>query len=152
MVCLSKYFGSYGEYKAKLKSYGIKWSSQDTAFNGFLSIFSKQHDTLPQWVKQAQSILTVNERLFLRFLATTGLGKNEGITSFNMIIELNSAGKLGEYYNFDLSVLEHLKYKVFLRGTKNTYISFVSKAMIEEICKSKPVSNYAMHSRLNRNI
>jgi hypothetical protein len=32
----------------------------------------------------------------------------------------------GEYFNEELSVLEHFKYgKLFLRGTKNAYISFV---------------------------
>jgi hypothetical protein len=151
MVCLAKYLGCYEEYKGKLKSHGIKWTNEDTAFNGFLSIFSKQHDTLPQWVKEATRVLHDNERLFLRFLATTGLRKNEGITSFNMVIELNSAGKLCEYYNEELNVLEHFKYgKLFLRDTKNAYISFVTKALIKEICRSQPVSNYAIHSRLDR--
>ena len=104
--------------------------SEDTAFNGFLSIFSKQHDTLGPWIKQLQPILNGNERLFLRFLATTGLRKTEGINSFNLIIELKSKEKLGEYYNSELNVLEHFKYgKVFLRGTKNCYISFVPKAI-----------------------
>jgi hypothetical protein len=150
MVCLSKFLGCYEEYKVKLKSYGIKWTNEDTAFNGFLSIFSKQHDTLGPWVKQIMSFMPDNEKLFLRFLAMTGLRKNEAITSFNKILDLNAAGKLCEYYNSELSVLEHFKHKVFLRGTKNAYISFVPKAMIEEICKSQPVSNYAIHSRLDR--
>ena len=151
MVCLSKYMGCYEDYKAKLKSYGIKWTSEDTAFNGFLSIFSKQHDTLGPWIKQIQPILNDNERQYLRLLAITGLRKTEGINSFNLIIELNSKGKLCEYYNAELSVLEHFKYgKLFLRGTKNCYISFVPKALIDEICNSQPVSYYAMHSRLDR--
>ena len=55
-----------------------------------------------------------------------------------------------EYYNSELNVLEHFKYKVFLKGTKNAYISFVPKTMIEEICNSQSVSNYAIHSRLDR--
>jgi intergrase/recombinase len=152
MVCLSKYLGCYEDYKVKLKSYGIKWSSEDTAFNGFLSIFNKNHDTLGPWVKQVEPLLHDNERLLLRFLATTGLRRTEGITSFNMIIELNAQGKLCEYYNQELCVLEHFKYgKVFLRGTKNCYISFVTKAMMDQICLSQPVSYYALHSRLDRN-
>ena len=79
MVCLSKYVGCYESYKSKLKSYGIKWNNEDTAFNGFLSIFSKQHDTLGPWVKQIQPLLHDNEKLYLRFLATTGM--SEAITS-----------------------------------------------------------------------
>ncbi len=151
MVCLSKFLGSYEEYKVKLKSYGIKWTNEDTTFNGFLRIFSKQHDTLGPWVKQVMAFVPDNEKLFLRFFAATGLRKNEGITSFNMIIDLNAKGKLCEYYNSELSVLEHFKYgKLFLRGTKNAYISFVPKAMIEQICTSYPVANYAIHSRLGQ--
>jgi hypothetical protein len=150
MVCLSKYVGCYESYKSKLKSYGIKWSNEDTAFNGFLSIFSKQHDTLGAWVKQIQPLISDSEKLFLRFLAITGLRRTEAITSFNMVIDLNANGKLGEYYNPELNVLEHYKYKVFLRGTKNAYISFVPKELIEQICLSQKISYYAFHSRLNR--
>jgi len=150
MVCLSKYLGVYEEYKSKLKSYGIKWSNEDTAFNGFLAIFNHQHDTLPQYVEEIQPILHDNERLFLRFLAVTGLRKNEAITSFNMIIELNNKEELGNYYNSELNVLEHFKHKVFLRGTKNAYISFVPKAMINQICNSEPVTYNAIHCRFMR--
>ena len=150
MVALSKYIGCYESYKSKLKSYGIKWSNEDTAFNGFLSIFSKQHDTLGVWVKQIQPLISDSEKLFLRFLAVTGLRRTEAITAFNMVIDLNANGKLGEYYNSELSVLEHYKFKVFLRGTKNAYISFVPKELIEQICLSQKISYYAFHSRLNR--
>lgn len=96
MVCLNKYLGCYHDYKTKLKGYGIKWSNEDTAFNGFLSIFSKKHDTLGAWVNQIQPFVSDSEKLFLRFLASTGLRRTEAITSFNMIIELSSNGKLGE--------------------------------------------------------
>jgi hypothetical protein len=151
IVCLSKYSGCYEEYKTKLKNYGIKWVNEDTAFNGFLAIFNHKHDTLPDWIKQVQPLFHNNEKLFLRFLAVTGLRKNEALTSFNMIIELNAKGKLGEYYNEDFSTLEHFKYgKLFLRGTKNAFISIVSKAMITEIANSQPVSYNAIHCRLMR--
>ena len=57
----------------------------------------------------------------------------------------------GEYFNEELSVLEHFKYgKLFLRGTKNAYISFVPNAMIEEICKSYSINYSAIISRLRR--
>jgi hypothetical protein len=118
MVCLSKYLGCYDEYRTKLKGYGIKWSNEDTAFNGFLSIFSKKHDTLGAWVKQIQPFISDGEKVFLSFLASTGLRRTEAINCFNLIIDLYSKGKLTEYYNSGLNVLEHYKYKVFLRGTK----------------------------------
>jgi hypothetical protein len=150
MVCLSKFLGFYEEYKVKLKSYGIKWSNEDTAFNGFLAIFNHKHDTLPQYIKDILPILHDNERLFLRFLAVSGLRKSEAITSFNMIIDFHNKGILKEYFNEELSVLEHFKYKVFLRGTKNAYISFVSREIINQICQSQPVTYNAIHCRFLR--
>ena len=109
MVCLSKYVDCYEVYKSKLKSYGIKWSNEDTVFNGFMSIFCKNHDALGAWIKQIQPLISDSEKLYLRFLATTGLRRTEAITSFNIVIDLNAQGKLGEYHNSELSVLEHYK-------------------------------------------
>jgi hypothetical protein len=151
MVCLSKYLGCYEAYRNKLKNLGIKWANPDTAFNGFLSIFNHKHDTLSLWIREVQPLLYDDERLFLRFLAVTGLRKIEAIASFNMIIELNARGKLGEYYNEDSSTLEHFKFgRLFLRGTKNAFISIVPKAMIPEIANSQPVTYDAIHCRLMR--
>jgi intergrase/recombinase len=151
MVCLSKYLGCYEAYKNKLKNFGIKWANPDTAFNGFLAIFNHKHDTLSLWIREVQPLLYDNERLFLRFLAVTGLRKSEAITSFNMIIELNAKGKLGEYYNEDFSTLEHFKFgRLFLRGTKNAFISIVPKALIIEVYNSQPVTYDAIHCRLMR--
>jgi intergrase/recombinase len=68
-----------------------------------------------------------------------------------MIIKLHNEGKLSEYYNSELSILEHFKYgKVFLGGTKNCYISFVSQQLIKEICNSQPVTYFAIQCRLRR--
>jgi intergrase/recombinase len=47
--------------------------------------------------------------------------------------------------------LEHFKYgRLFLRGTKNAFISVVPKDMITEIANSQPVSYNAIHCRLLR--
>jgi hypothetical protein len=150
MVNLAKFLGTYEEYKIRLKNYGIKWTSADTAFNGFLSVFSKQHNTLPQYIRDIQPHLEPNERLFVKFLAVSGLRKNEALTSFNMIISLYNEGKLSDYYNSELSVLEHFKYKIFLRRTKNAYISFVSRELINQICTSTHVTYNAIHCRFAR--
>ncbi len=151
MVALSKYLGCYEEYKIKAKSYGIKWVNNDNAFNGFMNIFSHQHETLPSYIKQVMPLLRDNERLFLKFLALTGLRKNEGLTAFNLVIDLNSKGKLGEYYNSELQVLEHFRFKqLFLRQTKNAYISFISADFIAQICHSQHVSYCAFDNRIKR--
>ena len=151
IVCLSKYLGCYEEFKSKMKNHGIKWTNSDTAFNGFKAIFNKKHSTLGLYINEILPYLHENEKLFVRFLATTGLRKNEAVTGFNKIIELNNKGNLSEYYNSELSVLEHFNFpELFLRGTKNCYISFVSHNLVEQICLSQPVSYTAIMSRLSR--
>lgn len=68
-----------------------------------------------------------------------------------MIIELNDKGRLEEYYNPELQVLEHFKYKaLFLRRTKDAYISFISKEFIDKICQSQSVAYSAIHCRFKR--
>jgi len=150
IVCLSKYLGCYEEFKSKMKNFGIKWTNEDTAFNGFLAIFNHKHNTLGAWIQQITPILHSNEQLFLRFLTVTGLRKVEAVTSFNLIIQLHKEGKLDEYYNRESSTLEHFKYKLFLRGTKNAYISIVPKELINEICNSQRVSYSAIQCRSRR--
>jgi len=119
---LAKFLGCYEDYKLKLKRYGIKWSSGDSAFEGFLSIFNHKHDTLPDYIKEIQPHIKENEQLLVKFLALTGLRAGEGTNAFNLIITLNSKGKLDTYYTKEMNVLEHFKFKqIFLRGTKNTY-------------------------------
>ncbi|MCL2475592.1 integrase [Candidatus Bathycorpusculum sp.] len=151
MMCLAKYLGCYEEYKSKLKNYGIKWSNEDTAFKGFLSIFNKKHNTLPEYLKKVWLHLSNDEKILVKFLAVTGLRAGEGINSFNLIISLNSKKKLDDYYNKELNVLEHFKFgDLFLRGTKNTYISFVSQELITEICHCEPINYNALHCRFKR--
>ena len=49
------------------------------------------------------------------------------------------------------SCLEHFKFKdIFLRNTKNVYISFVPKSTILDIANSKPVTYSAIIKRLKR--
>jgi intergrase/recombinase len=94
--------------------------------------------------------LDENEKLYLKFLLLSGLRKREGIQSFNLIIDLARTGRLADYYNEDLSMLEHYKYKQFLRNTKNAYITIMPKDFVMQIANSKPVSYSAIHCCLYR--
>ena len=96
-------------------------------------------------------ILRCNEKLWLGFNLLTGLRKEESINSFNLILQLFKDGNLGEYYNQELGVLEHFKHgDMFLRHTKNCYISIVTKDLISEIRNSQPVTYSAIRKRLTR--
>src|SRR4030067_1844763 len=151
MVNLAKFLGIYEDYKAKLKQYGINWPNNDNSFNSFLRIINNNHTNLGEWYSQAPDILRDNEKLWLRFNLLTGLRKEESITAFNQIIQLSKDGKLGEYYNQEVGLLEHFKYgALFLRHTKNCYISIVTKELINEISNSQPVTYSAIRKRLTR--
>ena len=150
LICLSKYLGKYLEFKDSLKQYGIKWLKPDS-FDSFINIFQNNSDSLIQWYKDAANILNENEKLYLKFIAYSGLRAiSEGIKSFNMIIELNKQNKLNEYYNEDLSTLEHYKYKQFLRNSKNVFISILPKELITQVSNSQPVSYSMIRKRLNK--
>ena len=142
--------GVHEEFKAQLKSYGIKLFRAD-AFGSFMRLYTNHASDLMDWYAKATSALRPNEQLFLKFVSLAGLRKIEAIASFNKIIELNKQGKLSEYYNEEKSLLEHLKFKEqFLRGTKNVYISFLPKEVILSIAESEPVSYDAIEKRLMR--
>ena len=75
----------------------------------------------------------------------------EGITAFNLIIKLYNEGKIAEYYNGTFNLLQHFKFpKLFIRKTKNAYITFIRPILLKEICKSSPVSYTAIRKRLER--
>jgi len=148
---LSKFLGIYQQWKASMKNTGLKWSKSDS-FNSFMRIFNNNHSDLIEWYHKAIDVLNDNEKLYLRFMLLNGIRKNEGILSFNMIITLYKQNKLNQYFNEELSVLEHFKYKQFLRNTKNVYISIIPKELISEITNSKPVNYSMIRKRLGNNL
>jgi intergrase/recombinase len=93
-----------------------------------------------------------NEKLFLRFSLLTGLRVSEALQSFNLIIQLNKGNKLKEYYDEELNVLQHFKFKeLFIRNTKNAFISFLQKSTIEKICSCEALTYFQIRKRLYRN-
>jgi len=52
MVCYSKYTSCYEDYKVKLNNSGIRWKTNDTAFNSFLRIVNNNHSDLGQWYSE----------------------------------------------------------------------------------------------------
>jgi intergrase/recombinase len=102
-----------------------------------------------QWYSQATKILRSNERLLLRYAFLSGLRRTEALTSFNLIIELSRQNKLSNYYNEELSILEHFRYpQFFIRNTKNVFITVIDKELIRQIAASEPVTYAAIRKRL----
>jgi intergrase/recombinase len=157
LINLSKYQGQYENFKSKLKNYGIKWLSTDTSFNSFLAIINNNHSTLGQWYKDAMAILADNEKLFLKFTLLSGLRKNEALQSCNQIIKLANESKLSDYYNEELGILEHFKQldsngkPMFLRNTKNCYLSIIPKEIVQQIAVSQQVYYTTIRKHIEKN-
>jgi intergrase/recombinase len=149
LICLTKYLGSYLEFKEKLRQHGVNWARPDS-FDSFLRIMKNNHSDLIEWYNKVYAVLDENEKLYLKFLLLSGLRKMEGIQSFNLLIDLARNGRLADYFNEDLSMLEHYKYKQFLRNTKNAYITILPKHFVMQIANSKSVSYSAIHCFLYR--
>jgi len=148
LIVLAKFQGVHKEFKQRLDDYGIKMSKQD-AFASFIRIYNNNSADLLKWYKEAFGVLRVNEQSYLRFLMVSGLRKEEAVMSFRKMIELSRIGTLSEYYVEENNVLEHFKYRqLFLRTTKNVYVSIVPLPLIKEICNSEPVTYPAIRKRL----
>ena len=64
---------------------------------------------------------------------------------------MSKDGKLSEYYNEELGILEHFKHgELFLRHTKNCYISIMTDAPVQQVANSQPISYSAIRKRLTR--
>ena len=148
---LAKYLNKHTLFKEQMKNAGLKWSNGDLAFKGFLSIISHSHNTVPQYIEKTWPHLEDNEKVFIKFLAITGLRINEAATAFNQIINFNKNGELNEYYNESLACLEHFKHRnLFLRGTKNAFISFIHPDFIKEITMCSNVNYNRIQCRFKR--
>ncbi|MDR2720612.1 MAG: hypothetical protein LBC03_07415 [Nitrososphaerota archaeon] len=148
---LAKFTGRYDVFRADIKKWGIKWSGYDAGFKGFLNIISNRHEGLRDYVTSAYAVALPNERLFIEFLASTGLRVGEACIAFNLIIKLQAEGRLGEYYNEGLQCLEHYKFpELFLRRTKKAYVSFVDMVTVGLIGDSKPVNYNRLVCELKR--
>jgi hypothetical protein len=150
LTALSRYQGTYDTFKGDMKRHGIKRYKPDPIAT-FTKIFSsKAHDGLMQWYNEALAILNGNEKLYLRFTLLSGVRAMEGINSFNLIVGMGSKYE-SEYYNSETGFLEHFRYpKLFLRNSKNCYVSCVPKSLLDEISQSTEVSYVAIDKRLNK--
>jgi len=132
---LAKYLGCYGYWKMIVKENGLRWQKRGEV-EAFLSIINTDLNTVMDWLKSTIKKLPDKYAATLIFDALTGLRPSEACKSINLLINLNRRDELDRYFNNELSMLEHFKYPMFLRGTKNCYISFVPKEAINLVFKA----------------
>ena len=81
----------------------------------------------------------------------SGIHKEEGIKSFNLIVSIGKRFN-EEYYNESTGFLEHFRYpKIFLKNSKNLYVSAVPRTLLTEIATSDRVSYSMIRKRLLKN-
>ncbi len=150
LIVLSKYLGVYREFKLHMSDHGVKFE-QTGSVDAFLRMMNAKHDIL-DWVSDVVQCLDERQGLFVKFKMLSGIRTGEAINSFNKIIELSAKGELEEYYNAELSSLEHFKIPdLFLRGKKNVFFTFISKDFLGKIADSAPVSYESLRKRIWRN-
>ncbi|MCK4434646.1 hypothetical protein KAU92_04075 [Candidatus Bathyarchaeota archaeon] len=145
---MSKYLGVHEQFKQNLKNHGVKPAKHD-AIKSFLRILKASNSNILEWYKKAYNNVREHEKTYLKFLLLSGIRKQEAIDSFNKIIELSSNGGLCEYFDHDLSCLMHFKYpELFVRNTKNVFISFITQDLLYEIGNSKQITYDMITKRL----
>ena len=153
MLALSAYLGAKEDYRNKLKQYGIHWVNNNDSLTAFTRILNGNNlKDLTAWYREALTYLNDSEKLYLRFVALSGVRKTEAKMSIDKIRAFNAEGKLYEkYYNAETMMLEHFRYKEFLRGTKNLYVSAIPLELIQQIANSdETVSLSSIRKKLNR--
>jgi intergrase/recombinase len=142
--------GTYESFKKNMQVHGIKRVKADPV-QAFTRIFnSNAHKGLGEWYKNAMAVLKENEQLYLRFMLLSGVRAMEGVNAFNLLVELGRK-YTEEYFNEDTGFLEHFKYpKMFLRRSKNVYVSAVPKDLLDQISMSNGISYNALDKRLDR--
>ena len=152
LSAISKFTGNYNVWQDVRKQAGLKWQSTDK-MRIVRALLSQESNGAIDWLKAALPKLPVIYRVPLVFTALSGMRAGEACQSCGLISTLNQQGKLDEYYDRELCMLQHFKFpKMFLRNTKNAYISFISHRLIEVASRSVPTTTNAIQMALKRNL
>lgn len=147
---LAKYLGVYQRWQVMKSEAGLKWRKR-SQLEVFLSMMGTDLGVVKSWLLRAVEELPRKYSCVLIFDAVTGLRPGEACKSVSLLTELAEAGRLKDYFNERFQMLEHFRYSsMFLRGSKNCYISFVPKRVLELILEVKPrVKDYALREALH---
>jgi len=135
---LAKFLGVYGEFKVLVKNFGLKWKDVKPE-ELLLARISRAVDgqNVLAWVRRVKSRVS-RLRVFMDFVALTGLRLEEAVNSYNLIVELAGKGCLHQYYNVENGTLEHFRFRdLFMRRTKKVFVSIVPKSLVEAVASQK---------------
>ena len=140
---LSKYSGLYKQWKNIVEDTGLKWEKR-SSLDTIIDLLNFNMDNVKQWLIDAITQLPKPHATVLVFNALTALRPSEGYNSRKPIIQLSKQRKLAHYLDRDSMRLQHFKYKdLFLRKSKNAYISFITSDLLQHVLNNKLVLKYS---------
>jgi intergrase/recombinase len=148
---LSKYLGVYEQWKQIIRNHGLKWENRNS-LETFLSILNSNIEETEIWLKQVIKKLPSDYSTVLIFDVLTGLRPSEAAMSCKLITDLSNMNKLDLYLDKDLMMLQHFRFPdLFLRRSKNAYISFITPELLQLVLKTKPSIKYsAIDTKIGR--
>ena len=135
---LAVYLGRKELFIRFKEALGLKWSNGDglRVLNSILEE-SVNFNNISEWFEEVKGL---GWEYYFPVIYTflTGLRASEGFHSLSILAERGREG----YYNTEIKALEHFRFKeIFLRGSKNAFISFISERLLNEGERlGKPVS------------
>ena len=140
---LSKFLGVYEQWKQTIRNYGLKWENT-TSLETFLSILNSNLEETETWLREVIQKLPREYSTVLVFDALTGLRPAEATMACSLITELSEKNKLDLYLDRDLMMLQHFRFPdLFLRRSKNAYISFITPELLQLVLRTKPTIKYS---------
>ena len=147
LAVLAKYMGSYDKWERIRQRYQLKWSSENV-FHIFSSLSSENnnYEAMVQSLKKTCLAIPEKYKFYLLYCTVTGLRPSEACKSIELINK-----DLKNYLNQEYMMLEHFKYPhIFIRRTKNAYVSLISNKIIVMAQSSNVVSYNAIRMAARR--
>ena len=150
---LAKFLGVYDYWRGLVHKYGVKWTPKEVRERQIIDRISRKRSLkeIYDWVRRVKAEVPELSD-FMILLAVTGMRMIEAVESYNLIISLSKEGRLNEYYNPEMEVLEHYKFKDrFLRKSKKAFFSFAPRSIIERIAEEgKPLTRNMIQLKIKR--
>jgi hypothetical protein len=144
----SKFMGCYDKWKDIKEKYQLKWSNGNNSLEVFQTIVNNEtnYDSMVRWVKDTCSHIPRYYANILIYCTLTGLRADEACKSLSLV-----KNNQDNYLNKETMILEHFRHpNIFIRRTKQVFISFVNYDIINLAKDSSEYSYNALRCYLKR--
>jgi intergrase/recombinase len=118
---------------------GLKWLSADKERLLKDLISGNEVEEAVLWLREVEKVLPQKHFKAIKFILYSGLRPDEGCKAINLLAEDP------DYLDRSNMMLQHFKYPaIFLRRTKNAYVTFVTPEMLEWAREAAPITYTAI--------